>query len=182
MKIRRRSVLCLAIPIAVLGLLFSALELAGPAWHLVYGDSIQYHGWRIPVPYMFCVTHSSSVPELWKWPIGITKWHGPSANINFPVLHAEPPASLSPERYERWAKDAAEVTATRQQYWVTAERKVPVDGTLAYCFESVSAEDRATREITCPIRGSHLAVFFVGSLEYFSDFYSMLKGMSRRPE
>lgn len=179
MKSRRRHILCLAIPIAVLGLLCAGLELAGPAWHLVYGDSVHFRKWQIPVPRIFCVFHSSSVPELWKLPIGIPRWHGPYATISFLVLARELPDSFSPERYERWAKNAAENSATRQKFWVTAERKVPVDGTFAYCFESVSAEDRTTREITCPIKGSPLVADYFGSLKYFPDFYSMLKGMSR---
>jgi hypothetical protein len=183
MKSHRKPVLRLTILGIFLCLLYSCLELAGPAWHLVYGDSVRFRGWKIPVPRMFCVIHSSSVPELWKLPIGIPRWHGPYAIISFIVLTAEPSDSLSPERYERWTKDAAEVTATRQKYWVTAERKVLVDGTFIYCFESVSAEDRTTRAITCPIKGSPLVAEYFGSLKYFPDFYSMLKGMSRaRPE
>ena len=163
----------LAILAVIVGLVLSGIELAGPEWHLVHGDSVHYRGWRIPIPYWFCVTNATSEPKLWNLPLGAFKWHGPCAYISFLARRSGEP--LAPADYRRFAEDAAR----RQGYRLTSERKIPVDGTFAECFESVSTEDNKTHQIVCPIRGSILAATYIGSPNYFPDFYSMLQGMSR---
>src|SRR6266849_8191945 len=70
-KIKRRILYLLAVAIGAWTLMLFSIPLLGPIWHFFNGDSVDYVGWRLPVPKGFYVRTLESGPTMWRPTVGI---------------------------------------------------------------------------------------------------------------
>ena len=67
----RRLLVAVTVGVLVVCGLFAMIPLLGASWHLMHGDYLAYHEWRVPVPRGFYVTGIPDHPTMFKHTLGV---------------------------------------------------------------------------------------------------------------
>jgi hypothetical protein len=160
------------------GIVMLCLPLLGPGWHAIYGDSVSYGGWRVPVPGGFYVRKSGGSSAMWKLSLGIPLLNRPYGHISLFSL----PPPRRPFEFERdypgFAKRTGDLAA-QSGYELKAQRTVAVGKTSAYCLEFARQVEEPRSLVRCALDNSVVVLFYEGDPRYVPEFFNVLGGMSQ---
>lgn len=151
------------------------VPLLGPGWHLLFGDTISFEGWRVPVPQGFYVRQSATETAMWKQSFGIPFFNVPYGHVS---LYRSPQKLFSLDRdYSRF-KAALAQDASKEGYKLTSERTVPVGDKPAHCLEFKRSSPAPGALVRCVVESSAIAIFYEGDPRYVPDVFAILQGVS----
>ncbi len=149
-------------------------EIAGIGWHLAYGPSAKYRGWRIPVPEGWFATHegdSLALEHMLHFPI-----HEDAPTVVFLSMHMPKNLKFDPAVWTRVQRNIQ----NRRGYRLAATRGVEMAGTPGYCWEFVKRRDDSHWWITCLMPSEDLSADFSGAHWFAEAFYAILPQIHRQ--
>lgn len=149
-------------------------ELAGIGWHMAYGPTAKYRGWRIPVPAGWFATHEGhglTIEHMLHFPI-----HRNTPTVVFLSMHLQKELKFDPAVWTRVQKRIQ----GRRGYRLATTRGVEMDGTQGYCWEFVKRGDNSRWWITCLMPSENLSADFSGAHSFAGAFYAILPQIHRR--
>jgi hypothetical protein len=152
------------------GLLFLP-ELVSTYWHLRYGDSTAFRGWRVPVPKgWYGVTRNDQliIQKLLRF-----YENGDAPTIIPEVL--SPSKTVNPEAL----KEASIRAISKKGYVFQGERPIQIGTDPGYCLHFMTGKDQKSIRISCDSLSAHLAVHLFGPSSEVQTFYSVV-GQIRR--
>src|SRR5258708_28714928 len=166
-----RRLLEVLLGVILLGL--PGIPVLGLCWHLLYGDSILYGGWKVSVPKGFYVRKFQEGPTMWKESFGIPFFNAPYGHIS---LFHRPQPPFSFDRDYAGFKQGLTQDAIEKGYELKAERTAQVGKNSGYCLEFTrSPEPRSL--LRCAVENSGVVLFYEGDSRYIPDALSALQGM-----
>jgi hypothetical protein len=143
------------------------------AWHLVRGNSANFHQWRVPVP-----------KEWWAYTRQgtlIVSNLQESAGLDSHVVVIDLPDKKSYDE-EKFKQSLIENYISRKEYRFLEERTTRLGDHEGYClfFRSVSNTERLL--VACEIPDYKLSINFDGDRAYISSFNIILQGISLRDD
>jgi hypothetical protein len=141
------------------------------AWHLVRGDSANFHQWKVPVPkewWAYTRQGTLIISNMQK-----------SADLDSHVVVSDLPDKGSYDE-EKFKRSLIENYTSRKEYRLGEERKTRLGAHEGYClfFPSVSNAERLL--VACEIPDDKLSVNFDGNLAYISNFNLILQRIALR--
>jgi len=153
------------------------VPLFGPCWHLLHGDTTSYAGWKIPVPKGFYVRKSPNGATMWRLSLGVPLLPVPYGHVS--IFEHQGESFLFSPHYRGFSDSVSQDAATGG--YAIQERAVSTAGSTAYCLELDRRAGQPTSMARCAIEGTGIAVFYEGDKKYLSDFFSVLRNMSKMP-
>lgn len=172
-KAKSRLILrLLGVLLGALLVILLSIPLLGPCWHILYGDSIFYADWKIPVPKGFYVRRSEEGPTMWKESFGIPFFKAPYGHIS--LFRRQQPFSF--ERDYLQFRNGLTQDAAERKYEFKAERTVQVGKNPGYCLEFGQSSQRTL--LRCTVENSSVVFFYEGDPQYVPEAFSSFRGMS----
>jgi len=162
-----------------IGFLLIALlivPLLGPGWHLLHGDFISYEGWRIPVPKRFYVRMSQMGPTMWKHTLGTPLFNVPYGHISLYRRPDQQPFAYDRD-YSRFENGVIQ-EAGQSGYRLESKRTISVGENSGYCLEFTRLLGEPRSLVRCVVENSVVVLFYEGDIQYISEVFSTLQGMS----
>ena len=166
----RNYLICFTIPFGMVGLFLLAIPFLGPAWHVVYGDTVSYSGWTFNVPKGFLALHDvSDGGSMWRLGLGIPWFESPYGHL---TIRQRSGVYLSyEEHYDKFEGIQIEM-ASDTGHELSLRREVPVGDRKAYCVEFLRPDKMPHALIRCMIENSGFLVSYEGHPKYLEDAYS----------
>jgi hypothetical protein len=141
-------------------------EIVSTYWHLRYGYSTTFHGWRIPVPRRWWAFTRDDLLII-QQPVRF--YHTNDA----PTISVE---LLSPsEPVDAEALKQASVRAfSKDGYVFQADRPIEIGTDPGYCLQFTTAKDQKRIHISCDSLSAHLALHLFGTTSEIQTFYSVI--------
>ena len=163
-----------ALSVSVYAILLLFVPLLGFGWHLLHGNSISHHGWRITVPKSYYVTNAPHGPAIWKLTLGIPHFEVPFAQVAFysSGTHLFKSATDCAPFEESISRNA-----TESGYHFRQRSVLPIGSRSAYCVELDREKKQPRSVVRCAVEESNMYIFFEGDARYIPDLITMLKEM-----
>ncbi len=166
---------CAALSVSAILLLF--VPLLGFGWHLLHGNSISHHGWRITVPKSYYVTNEPHGPAIWKLTLGAPRFEVPFAHVSFYTSGNRPfKAATDYSRFE----DSQIRNALESGYHFKQRTMLPIGNRSAwsaYCVELDREKKQPRSVVRCAVEESNMYILFEGDARYIPDLITILKEM-----
>jgi hypothetical protein len=163
-----------ALFIGVYAFLLLFVPLLGFGWHLLHGNFISYHGWRITVPKGYYVTNEPSGPAFWKLTLGAPHFGVPFAHVSFYALHAHPFKATAD--YASFEENMTR-NAVESGHHLKQRRVLPIGNRSAYCVEFGREQGQPRSLLRCAVEDSTLYIFFEGDARYIPELARTLQEM-----
>ena len=142
-------------------------------WHLVHGNSANFHQWRVPVPkewWAYARQGALIVSNMQK-----------SADLDSHVLVSDLPDKRLYDQ-EQFKRSLIENLISRKEYRFLEERKIRLGDYEGYCLFFSSTSNAQRLLVNCEIPDSKLSINFDGDRAYISNFNIILQGLSLRED
>jgi hypothetical protein len=150
------------------------VPLLGYGWHLLHGNYISHHGWRIAVPKGYYVTNEPHGPSIWKLTLGAPHFEVPFAQVSFCSSGTQLfKAATDCARFE----DSQIRTALESGYHFKQRNVLPIGNRSAYCVELDREKKQPRSIVRCAVEGSNMNIFSEGDARHIPDLITMFKEM-----
>jgi len=173
-SIRSRIVLLLGsvlILLLVCGSFFLP-EIVSTYWHVRFGDSTTFHGWRIPVPRGWYAATRNDLLIIQK----TTRFYDSDDAPTITPDILSPGKPVDPERL----KQASIQVISRQGYLFQEERPFRIGTDSGYCLHFTADKDRKHIHIICDSLSAQLSVGYFGPNSAIQTFYSVVGQIKRQ--
>ncbi len=149
-------------------------DLVGAGWHLLYGPSIRYRGWQIPVPRGWFAMHQGEGIVIGRM-LALALWR-PAPTAVFLPIHVTPEFVFD---QKIWEEEQVAIQGHRG-YRLDKGEAVVVAVRPGYCWEFSATAHPRHLWITCIIPADRMSVDYSGGPEFVPVFFSMLARITTR--
>ena len=147
-------------------------EIVSTYWHIRFGDSTSFHGWRVPVPKGWFALARNDYLIVQKTTRFYDREDGPT--IIPDVLNASKAVDVDAFR------KASIRVISKQGYVFQEERPIQIGTDSGYCLHFTNADDQKKIHISCDSLAAQLSVGFFGPRSEIQTFYSVVGQMRRQ--
>jgi len=173
-RIRSRIVLLLgSVLILLLGCgSFFLPEIVSTYWHMRFGDSTTFHGWRIPVPRGWYASTRNDLLIIQK----ATRFYESEDAPTISPGILSPGKPVDPERF----RQASIQVFSKQGYLFQEERPFQIGIDSGYCLHFTAHKDQKHILISCDSLSAQLSVGYLGAISEIQTFYSVVGQIKRQ--
>jgi hypothetical protein len=165
---------CVALFVSAYAFFLLFVPLLGFGWHLLHGNFISYHGWRIPVPRGYYVTNEPHGPAFWKLSLGAPRFEVPFAHVSFYNLHKH--LFKATADYAAFEENMTR-NAAESGHHVKQRRVLPIGNRSAYCVEFAREQRQPRSLLRCAVEDSSIYIFFEGDARCLPELARTLQEM-----
>lgn len=147
-------------------------EIFSTYWHMRFGGSTTFHGWRIPVPRGWYAATRDDLLIIQKATPFYESEDAPT--ISPGIL--SPGKPVDPERF----RQASIQVISKQGYFFQEERRFQIGRDSGYCLHFTSEKDQKHIRISCDSLAAQLSMDYFGPNSEIQTFYSVVGQIKRK--